>query len=98
MFLPGDKDGPCERGRTHRMAHWALAPSDSMYNKDNSMPIAPLIERDGSLVMSWARILGDVMGQVTLPITFTSSPHQVVGEQRLSLLRGSNAPARTVLW
>ena len=98
MFLHGDKDGPCERGRTHRMAHWALAPSDSMYNEGSSMPIAPLIERDGSLVMSWARILGDVMGQVTLPITFTSSPHQVVGEQRLSLLRGSNAPARTVLW
>ena len=80
------------------MAHWALGPSDSVYNERGSMPIAPLIERDGSFVMSWVRILGDVMGQVTLPITFTSSPHQIVGEQRLSLLRGSSAPARTVLW
>ena len=55
MFLHGDKDGPCKRGRTHRMAHWALAPSDSMDNGGSSMPIAPLIERDGSLVMSWVR-------------------------------------------
>ena len=98
MFLHGDKDGHCKRGRTHRMAHWALGPSDSVYNEGSSMPIAPLIEQDGSLVMSWVRILGDVMGQVTLPITFTSSPHQIVREQRLSLLRGSSAPARTILW
>ena len=62
MFPHGDKDGPCERGEIHRMAHWDLAPLDSTYNEGNSMPIALLIERDGNLVMSWARILGDVMG------------------------------------
>ena len=46
----------------HRMVHWDLAPLDSTYTEGNSMPVALLIERDGNLVMSWARILGDVMG------------------------------------